>query len=93
MNNAVLFTQRSLCSSEGRNESHPIRKSQTQFTVSPAIELRLQFLDGVLQGLVLLLLLLVLPLPLLRRQLQVDRGGVPDGLGTVMKKDKDRKTL
>lgn len=54
-------------------------------TISPAVQLGLQLLDGVLQGLVLLLLLLVLPLPLLSRQLQVDGGSVPDGLGTVTK--------
>lgn len=52
-------------------------------TISPAVELSLQFLDVVLQGLVLLLLLLVFPLPLLCSQLQVDGGSVPDGLGTV----------
>lgn len=51
-------------------------------TISPAVELRLKLLDGVLQGLVLLFLLLKLPLPLLRSQLQVDGGSVPDGLGT-----------
>lgn len=59
-------------------------------TVSPAVELSLQLLDGVLHRLVLLLLLLVLPLPLLGRQLQVDGGGVPDGLGTVTE-DADRE--
>lgn len=60
-----------------------MRILRSHLTVSPAIELSLQLLDGVLQGLVLLLLLLVLPLPLLCCQLQVDRGSVPDGLGTV----------
>lgn len=59
-------------------------------TIPPAVELSLQPLDGVLHRLVLLLLLLVLPLPLLGRQLQVDGGGVPDGLGTVTE-DGDRE--
>ena len=54
-----------------------------QLTVPPAVEFSLQPLESLLHGLVLLLLLLVLPLPLLRRQLQVDGGRVPDGLGTV----------
>lgn len=53
-------------------------------TISPAVQLRLQPLDGVLEGLVLLFFLLVLPLPLLGSQLQVDGGRVPDGLGTGM---------
>lgn len=61
-------------------------------TISPAVELNLQLLDGFLQSLVLLLLFLILPLPLLRRQLQVDGGGVPDGLGAVTEDDKDRET-
>lgn len=52
-------------------------------TVSPAVELRLQLLDGLLHGLVLLLLLLVLPLPLLGGQLQVDGRRVADGLGAA----------
>lgn len=60
-----------------------MRVLRWHLTVSPAIELSLQLLDGLLQGLALLLLLLVLPLPLLCCQLQVDRGSVPDGLGTV----------
>lgn len=54
-----------------------------RLTISPAVELSLQLLDGVLQSLVLFLLLLELPLPLLRRQLQVDGGGVPDSFGSV----------
>ena len=58
-------------------------------TVSPAVELSLQPQDGFLQSLVLLLLLLELLLPLLRRQLQVDGGGVPDGLGTVTEENID----
>lgn len=61
-------------------------------TISPAVELDLQLLDGVLQGLVLLFLLLVLPLPLLRSQLQVNGGGVPDGLGTVTEEDAGGKS-
>lgn len=63
-----------------------------QLTISPAVELSLQLLDGVLQGLVLLLLLLILPLPLLCSQLKVDGGGVPDGLSTVTVEDEDRET-
>lgn len=54
---------------------HPTRHPPTPIfvlTVSPAVELRLQLLNGLLQGLVLLLLLLILPLPLLCCQLQVD---------------------
>lgn len=61
-------------------------------TISPAVELSLQSLNGVLHGLVLLLLLLILPLPLLSRQLQVNGGGVPDGLGTAKDKNKDKLT-
>lgn len=64
-------------------------KSKYSLTVSPAVELSLQPQDGFLQSLVLLLLLLELLLPLLRRQLQVDGGGVPDGLGTVTEENKD----
>lgn len=52
-------------------------------TVSPAVELSLQLLDGLLHGLVLLLLLLIFPLPLLGSQLQVNGGRVSDGLGAA----------
>lgn len=51
-------------------------------TVPPAAEFSLQPLDDVLQTLVLLFLLLVLFLPLLRRQLQVHRHRVLDGLSS-----------
>lgn len=54
---------------------HPTRDPPTPIfvlTVSPAVELRLELLNGLLQGLVLLLLLLIFPLPLLCCQLQVD---------------------
>lgn len=71
---------------EGRQDS-----KRLCLTISPAVDLGLQPLDGVLQGLVLLFLLLVLPLPLLRSQLQVNGGGVPDGLGTVTEEDTGEK--
>lgn len=59
-------------------------------TISPAVELSLQLLDGLLQSLVLLLLLLKLPLPLLCRQLKVDGCRVPDGLSTVTERHRGK---
>lgn len=49
-------------------------------TVPPAVELVLQPGDGVPQGLILLLLPFILLLPLFRRQLNVHRDCVLDGL-------------
>lgn len=63
-------------------------QSSSRLTVSPAVELVLQPGDCVLQSFVPLLLPLVFLLPLLRRQLNVHRHRILNGLCSGEKKKK-----
>lgn len=86
MTERITFT-----TSAGRSVLFNLQLRLHGVTISPAVDLGLQPQDGVLHSLVLLLLLFVLLLPLLRRQLQVDGGGVPNGLGSVRQYDRQRQ--